>query len=91
LFPFFYPYHAAQQKPLPINEEIEKVITEIKEFSKNESKVDSVAGHPLGSNKEDDFLRRNSFYSTVSAKLNSIDKKKLTFDDQINLELLHIA
>ena len=61
----------AQQKPLPINEQIEKVLTEIKEFSKNESKVDSLADHPLGSNKEDDFLRRYNFYSTVSAKLNS--------------------
>ena len=81
----------AQQKPLPINEQIEKVLTEIKEFSKNESKVDSVAGHPLGSNKEEDFLRRYNFYRTVSAKLNSIDKEKLTFDDQINLELLHYS
>ena len=91
LFFIFSMTMIAQQKPLPINEEIEKVLTEIKEFNKNESRLDSMAGHPLGSNKEEDFLRRYNFYNAVSAKLKSIHKEKLTFDDQINLELLHYS
>ncbi|MEP7375350.1 MAG: DUF885 family protein [Chitinophagaceae bacterium] len=81
----------AQQKPLPINEEIEKVLTQIKEFNKYESRLDSIAGHPLGSNKEEDFLRRFNFYDSATAKLKSINKEKLGFDDQVNLELLQYS
>ena len=94
LLPVFFVFSItvrAQQKPLPINEEIEKVLSQIKEFNKNESRLDSISGHPLGSNKEDDFLRRYNFYDTVSVKLNSIDKGKLIFDDQVNLELLQYS
>jgi len=82
---------SAQQKPLPLNEGIEKILNEIKEFQKNETKVDSVAGHPLGSNKEDDFLRRYTFYDSILSKLKSIDKEKLSFDDQVNLELIQYS
>jgi len=82
---------SAQQKPLPINEGIEKLLNEIKEFQKNESKSDSVAGHPLGSNKEDDFLQRYNFYNGILSKLKSIDKEKLSFDDQVNLALLQYS
>ena len=81
----------AQQKPLPINEEIEKVLSQLKEFNKNEGRLDSVSGHPLGSNKEEDFLRRYNFYDSLAAKLNSIDKGKLTFEDQVNRELLEYS
>ena len=57
LLVFFIPSMTmiAQQKPLPINVEIEKILTQVKEFNKSESKLDSMAGHPLGSNKEEDF------------------------------------
>ncbi|HZI52352.1 MAG TPA: DUF885 domain-containing protein, partial [Chitinophagaceae bacterium] len=78
----------AQPKPLPVNSAIENIFKDIKEFQKNESKSDSIAGHPLGSNKEDDFLRRYNFYNTVNTKLNGIDREGLSFDDRINHELL---
>jgi uncharacterized protein (DUF885 family) len=93
LFIFLLPYlHLlAQPKPVPVNEEIERVLQEIKEFQKNERKLDSIAGHPLGSNKEEDFLNRYSFYVSASAKLKAIDRLKLSFDDQINLELLQYS
>lgn len=81
----------AQPQPIPVNEEIEKVLQEVKEFQKNEAKLDSIAGHPLGSNSEEDFLRRYNFYRSASAKLNEVDKSKLNFDDQINLELLQYS
>jgi uncharacterized protein (DUF885 family) len=81
----------AQPKPAPINDEIEKILAQIKEFNKNESRLDSISGHPLGSNKEEDFLRRYNFYDTLAAKLNSIDKSRLLFDDQVNLELLQYS
>ena len=81
----------AQKKPLTLQAEIEKAVREIKEFQKKESKLDSAAGHPLGSNREEDFLHRYTFYKEVYAKLNSIDKAKLVNEDQVNLELLQYS
>lgn len=81
----------AQKKPSLLHADIEKALKEIKEFKEKESKQDSLNGHPLGSDKEEDFLRRNTFYKDVFAKLNSIDKAKLTDDDKVNLELLQYS
>ena len=81
----------AQKKPLPLYAGIERALKEIKEFKEKESKQDSLKGHPLGSGKEEDFVRRNTFYKDVFAKLNSIDKTKLTDDDKVNLELLQYS
>ena len=78
----------AQTKPLPINAAIENVFREIKDFKKNQTRSDSIAGHPLGSNKEEDFLRRYNFYDSISTKLNHIDRESLSFEDRINHELL---
>ena len=85
---FLSPGLSAQPKPPVINEGIEKILQEIKDFQKDETKRDSINGHLLGSNKEEDFQRRFTFYSNTAAKLDSIEKAKLSFDDQINLELL---
>jgi len=78
----------AQKKSSPLHSEIERALKEIKEFKEKESRQDSLNGHPLGSEKEEDFSRRNTFYTNVYATLNSIDKAKLTEDDRVNLELL---
>lgn len=93
LFLFFFSATIlyAQKKPSPLHADIEKVLKEIKEFKEKESKKDSLNGHPLGSDKEEDFVRRNTFYKDVFAKLNSIDKTKLTDDDKVNLELLQYS
>ncbi len=77
----------AQQK-ISGKQVIENVIKELKSFEKSEKKKDSVSGHPLGSYKEEDFLRRYQFYLSVHEKLNRIKKTTLAFDDQVNLELL---
>ena len=79
---------AAQPKPLPVNAAIEEIITEIKTFTKSEKRSDSIAGHPLGSHKEEDFLRRYDFYDSLNKKLNRVDREGLSFDDRINVELL---
>lgn len=88
LFLFSAPLLYSQNDSLLIHPEIETVLKEIKEFQKKESKQDSIAGQPLGSVKKEDFLRRNTFYKEVYEKLNSINKAKLSNDDQFNLELL---
>lgn len=71
------------------NVDITSVLEEMKAFNKQESASDSVnSPHPFGRNREEDFLRRYQFYKKEYNKLNSIDEKKLTFDDQINIALL---
>src|SRR6266487_1453828 len=77
----------AQQK-ISGKQVIENVIRELKSFEKSQKKKDSVSGHPLGSYKEEDFLRRYQFYLSVHEKLNKIKKSTLAFDDMVNLELL---
>ena len=81
----------AQKRPLPLNAEIEKALKDIKEFQKNESRQDSIAGHLLGASGEKDFLRRFTFYNAIDAKLRAIKKVKLSADDQVNLELLQYS
>lgn len=88
LFFFFATMAYAQKKPSSLHTDIERALKEIKDFKEKESKQDSLNGHPLGSEKEEDFFRRNTFYTNVFAELNSIDKTKLTEDDRVNLELL---
>src|SRR5687767_12360191 len=73
------------QKPTGV---IEQLLQSISNFQSRENKRDSALSHPLGSNTEPDFLRRYSFYDSVYTVLNKIDKALLSFDDQINLELV---
>jgi uncharacterized protein (DUF885 family) len=81
----------AQQKLLPGKIIIEKALKEIKDFNTNESKKDSISGHLLGSNKEEDFQRRYKFYQSVYTKLNKVNKASISFYDQVNLELLQYS
>jgi uncharacterized protein (DUF885 family) len=67
---------------------IENAIKELKSFEKSEKKRDSVSGHPLGSYREEDFLRRYQFYLSVHDKLGKVNKSTIVFDDIVNLELL---
>ena len=87
----FAPAIIYAQKTLPLHAEIEMALKKIKEFQEKEAKQDSAAGHPLGSNKEEDFLRRYIFYKEVYSKLNAIEKEKLINGDQVNLELLQYS
>ena len=79
---------AAQQKASLLAPAIEKVLTEIKDFRTKEEKEDSASGHLLGSNTEETFLRHYNFYIAVSTELGNINKKSLSYNDQINLELI---
>lgn len=78
----------AQQKSVPGKAILENVLKEIENFKTNESKLDSIAGRPLGSKREEDFLRRYNFYEQVYSKLDRLKKAALSFDDRITLELL---
>ncbi|NOT51092.1 MAG: DUF885 domain-containing protein [Chitinophagaceae bacterium] len=74
----------AQTKDAGIN----RVLRAINDFQERERKRDSALNHPLGSNAEDDFLRRFNFYDSVNKELNKINSNSLAFSEQINLELL---
>lgn len=50
---------------------------------------DSSSSHVLRSQTEDTFVAKGKFYNKVEAELTAINKKALSFDDQINLELLN--
>jgi uncharacterized protein (DUF885 family) len=78
----------SQKDSLSLDPGIDTALKQIKEFQKNEAQRDSAAGRPLGSFKEEDFLRRYTFYQSIYSKLNEIDKSGLNDADQVNLELL---
>lgn len=78
----------AQEKKIIIDSSIQKILDELKDFGKKEAIRDSATGHILGSNSEVDIIRRGTFNQSIYNKLNSINASTLSFDDQINLELL---
>jgi uncharacterized protein (DUF885 family) len=85
---FFISCNAVAQTDATKEKVIDKILQAISEFNTKESKRDSILGHPLGSNSEDDYLRRFTFYDSVYTVLTTIDKSELSFDDNINLELV---
>lgn len=71
------------------NKVIIEVLDDMKAFNKQESTADDDnTPYPFGKHREEDFLRRYQFYKKESDKLNSVNEKDLTFDDQINMALL---
>lgn len=81
----------SQADSLSLHPDIDTALNQIKAFQKNEAQRDSAAGKPLGSCREEDFLRRYTFYQDVYAKLDAIDKLKLSDNDKTNLELLQYS
>lgn len=67
---------------------IDRFLKALSNFRQREDKLDSILQHPLGSNSEADFKRRYTFNDSLNTALNQVDAKKLSFGDQINLELL---
>lgn len=76
------------QPPQTKDSVINSILKSISDFRTKETKRDSTLNHPLGSNEEDDFLRRYRFFDSVNTALNKIDKNSLTAAGKINLELL---
>jgi uncharacterized protein (DUF885 family) len=67
---------------------VDKLLQAISDFQTRENKRDSVLNHPLGSNSEEDYLRRYTFYDSVYKALTRVNTDSLTFEGQINLELV---
>ncbi len=76
---------SAQQKMFA---DIEQVLTDIKTFNKQKFKNDSIISRPLGTNNEASQIIKYNFYNSLLGRLKSINTEALSFDDQINVELL---
>lgn len=79
----------AQQKPVTGKDQINTIIKEIKNYNKNIWRTDSAANRPLGSRTEEAFLKDYQFYSGIEKKLKAINKSNLSFQNLINVELIH--
>jgi outer membrane lipoprotein-sorting protein len=62
----------AQQKQDSTNKEISAVLKEIKDFNTKQRQKDSAANKPLGSRKEEDYLKQYQFYKKIDQKLKAI-------------------
>jgi uncharacterized protein (DUF885 family) len=82
----FFSFHPYAQKDIP--KEIATVLDDIKAYRRQEQKTDSSTRHPLGSFTEASMLKRYEFYKRIAEKINSIDTGSISFDDEVNLELL---
>lgn len=71
-----------------IHPAISAVLGEIKNYNTQERKKDSAAKQPLGTFTEVNFAKRYEFYKVAYEKLKNVDTGKISFDDQVNLELL---
>jgi uncharacterized protein (DUF885 family) len=68
---------------------IERVLKEMSQFQSKEYPPDSVQSEfPLGSFAESDFKRRYEFAKKQFESLQKINEKELSFEDQINRDLL---
>lgn len=88
LFLFSFSIIHAQQKQDSANKEIIAVLKEIKDFNTQVWQRDSAANKPLGSRVEKYFYQQYQFYTAIDKKLKAINRKGLSFQDQINLELI---
>lgn len=67
---------------------IDTLLLSISNFQNRESKRDSILNHPLGSDSEEDYLRRYNFYDSIYTVLSKANRDSLSFANQINLELI---
>ncbi len=81
---FYFPVFAQKN----IHPDLGVVLDNIKEFKSLAQKKDSLAKQPLGSFTEAIYLRQYEFYKVAYEKLKNIDTNLISFDDQVNLELL---
>lgn len=67
---------------------IPALFQKIKDFERQEWKMDSASNLPLRSRTEEKFQRAYNFYNQLNDQLSAINKASLPFKEQINYELL---
>jgi uncharacterized protein (DUF885 family) len=85
---FSFMLHAQEQPEMPGGSKMDSIIARFKSFQENESKEDSLMGKPLGRWQEADIKRRFDFYDSAGKVIAGLDRQTLSYDEQINAELL---
>ncbi len=75
----------AQQK---IHPEIEQVLIDIRNFNTQQFKKDSSINRVLRTVNEESQIIKYNFYNNILGRLKGINKEGLSFNDQINIELV---
>lgn len=81
--------YGAQAQQQTVQKTIAATLAEITTFERQAWVRDSSNHRVLRSQTEETFVAKGKFYTTVEAELTAINKKSLSFDDQINLELIN--
>ena len=79
---------AAGSGQQPVDGQIQAILSDIQNYNQKAWIQDSSKQHPLRDYTEGSFLSKYNFYKATQIKLNQINRDKLSFDDQINIELL---
>ncbi|WP_035557922.1 DUF885 domain-containing protein [Hymenobacter sp. IS2118] len=71
-----------------VQRDIAGALADIRAFEAQGRRRDSTRAHPLGAHQEQDYAVRYAFFKKTDARLQAISKASLSFQDEINLELL---
>jgi uncharacterized protein (DUF885 family) len=86
LFAFQFSY--AQQAPEPQHPVLRAALKKMNAFTIEERKIDSMQNLPLGLHGEAEAKRKYDFYVQLDKEIRGIQKSELSFEDEINAELL---
>lgn len=85
---FAFQFSQAQQAPEPAHPVLRAAIKKIAVFNNEERKIDSMSNLPLGLHGEAEAKRRYDFFEVLDKEIRGINKSELSFEDEINAELL---
>jgi hypothetical protein len=85
---FFMQFSHAQQAPEPQHPVLRAALKKITAFNNEERKIDSMSNLPLGLHGEAEAKRRYDFFLLLDKEIRNINKTELSFEDEINAELL---
>lgn len=77
-----------QQAPEPSHPVLKQALKKITAFNNEERRIDSISNYPLGLHGEAEAKRRFDFFLALDQEIRSISKSELSFEDEINAELL---
>lgn len=78
----------AQSTPEPAHPVLKAVIQKTMAFNEQERKIERESAFPLGLHGAEEARRKHDFAVKVSSEIQAIDRRQLSFSDEINAELL---
>lgn len=78
----------AQSTPEPAHPVLKAVMGKIKAFNEQERKIERESAFPLGLHGAEEARRKHDFAVQVSSEILAIDRRQLSFSDEINADLL---